>query len=85
MHAQLIIKVLVKKGIDFEESSIRAVLDFAARIDLEIKQLDMKTSFLYIDLKNEMYIEQPEGLQKKDKTDVICKIKKKLYRLKQVS
>ena len=47
-----------KKGIDFEEifspvvkmSSIRVVVGLAARLNLEIEQLDVKTAFLHSDL-----------------------------------
>jgi len=47
-----------KKGIDFEEifspvvkmTSIRAILGLAAKLDLEIEQLDVKTTFLHGDL-----------------------------------
>jgi len=47
-----------KKGIDYDEmlspvvkmSSIRVVLGLAASMDLEIEQLDVKTTFLHDDL-----------------------------------
>jgi ATP-binding cassette subfamily B (MDR/TAP) protein 1 len=54
-----------KKGIDFEEifssvvkmTSIRAILGVAAKLELEIKQLDVKTTFLHGDLEEEIYME----------------------------
>ena len=57
-----------KKGIDFEEifspmvkmSSIRVVLGLATSLDLEIEQLDLKTTFLHGDLEDEIYMEQPK-------------------------
>ena len=56
-----------KKGIDFDEifslvvkiSSIRVSLGMATCMDLEVKQLDVKTAFLHGDLEEEIYIEQP--------------------------
>ena len=45
--------------------------------------MDVKSSFLNGDLKEEVYMEQPEGFQLSDNPDFFCKIKKALYRLKQ--
>ena len=80
-----------KKGIDFEEifspivkmSSIRVVLGLAARLNLEVEQLDVKTAFLHGDLKEEIYMEQPESFKVKGKENLACKLKKSLYGLKQ--
>ena len=54
-----------KKGIDFEEifslavkiSSIRVVLGLVAILNLEIEQLDVRTTFLHGDLEEEIYME----------------------------
>ncbi|KAL6323847.1 hypothetical protein AAG906_005842 [Vitis piasezkii] len=80
-----------KKGIDFDEifspvvkmSFIRVVLGLAASLDLEIEQMDVKTTFLHGDLDKEIYMEQPEGFIIKGKEDYVCKLKKSLYGLKQ--
>ena len=80
-----------KKGIDFDEifspvvkmSSIRVVLSLAASMNLEIEQLDVKTAFLHGDLKEEIYMEQPEGFEVKGKEKLVCRLKKSLYGLKQ--
>ena len=56
-----------KKGIDFNEkfspfvkiSSICVALGMAARMDLEVEQLDVKTTFLYGLLVEDIYIEKP--------------------------
>ena len=57
--AQLVVKGFnQKKGIDFEEifspvvnmSSIHVALGLAARLNLEVEQLDVKTAFLHGDL-----------------------------------
>ena len=69
--AQLIVKVFnQKKCIDFEEifslvvkiSSIRVLLRLVARLNLEVEQLDVQTAFFHDDLEEEIYMQQPEGL-----------------------
>jgi hypothetical protein len=64
-------------------SSIRVVLSFAAKMNLEIEQLDVKTTFLHGDLEEEIYMEQPEGFSAKGKEHLVCRLKKSLYGLKQ--
>ena len=54
-----------KQGIDFDKifspvvkmSSIRVVLGLVASLDLELEQLDVKTTFLHGDLKEEIYMD----------------------------
>ena len=83
--ARLIVKDFgQKKGVDFEEifspimkmSSIRVVLGLVTSLNLEIEQLDVKTTFLHDDLEEEIYIEQPEGFSIKGKEELVCKLKK---------
>ena len=67
-----------KKDIAFEEifspmvkmASIRVVLGLATSLDLEIEQLDVKTTFLHGDLEEEIYMEQPEGFNVKGKENL---------------
>ena len=61
--------------------SIHVVLGLTASLDLEIKQMDVKTVFLHGDLDKEIYMEQPEGFTIKEKEDYVCKLKKSLYGL----
>ena len=63
--------------------SIRVVLSIAARLNLEIEQMDVKTAFLHGDLKEEIYMEQPEGFKIKGKENLVYRLKKGLYGLKQ--
>ena len=64
-----------KKGVDFDEifasvvkmTSIRTVLSIAASMNLEVEQLDVKTTFLHGDLEEEIYMQEPEGFVKKGK------------------
>lgn len=90
--ARLVVKGFgQKKGIDFDEifspvvkmSSIRVALALTASLDLELEQLDVKTAFLHGDLKEEIYMAQPEGFEAKGKEHLVCKLKKSLYGLKQ--
>ncbi|KAG8498692.1 hypothetical protein CXB51_005072 [Gossypium anomalum] len=46
-----------------KHSSIRALLGIVAMHDLELEQLDVKTSFLHGELEEDIYMQQPEGLQ----------------------
>ena len=64
-----------KKGVDFDEifapvikmTSIWTVLSIVARRNLEIEQLDVKTTFLHGELDEEMYMQLPEGFVEKGK------------------
>ncbi|KAL9273838.1 Retrovirus-related Pol polyprotein from transposon TNT 1-94-like protein, partial [Drosera capensis] len=90
--ARLVVKGFEqKKGIDFDEifspvvkmTSIRVILGLVASLDLELKQMDVKTAFLHGDLEEEIYMVQPEGFVVSGKEHLVCKLKKSLYGLKQ--
>ena len=79
---------LQKKGVDFDEifapvvkmTSIRMVLSIAASGNLEVEQLNVKTTFLHGD-QEEIYMQQPEGFEKRGKEHLVCRLKKSLYEL----
>ncbi|GKC46671.1 retrovirus-related pol polyprotein from transposon TNT 1-94 [Tanacetum coccineum] len=90
--ARLVVKGFnQKEGVDFGEifspvvkmSSVRVVLGLAASMDLEVQQLDVKTSLLHGDLEEEIYMDQPEGFKVNGKENMVCKLKKSSYGLKQ--
>ena len=45
--------------------------------------MDVKTTFLNGIIKEEAYIEQPQGFEVKNKVNHVCKLKKTMYGLKQ--
>jgi hypothetical protein len=51
--------------------------------DLELEQLDVKTAFLHGKLEEEIYMDQPEGFIVPGKEDLVCKLKRSIYGLKQ--
>lgn len=60
-------------GIDFDEvyapvtriETVRLLLALAAKEKWEVHRLDVKTTFLNGDIKEDMYIAQPEGFERK--------------------
>ena len=66
-----------------KHSSIRALLGIVACHDYELEQLDVKTAFLNGELEEEIYMEQLEGFVDPEKKDLVCKLKRSLYGLKQ--
>ena len=64
-------------------TSIRMVLSITTSMNLEIEQLDVKTTFLHGDLEEDIYMQQPEGFVKRGKEHLVCRLKKSLYGLKQ--
>ena len=45
--------------------------------------MDVKTTFLHKDLEEDIYIKKHEGFVVKGKKELVCKLKKSLYGLKQ--
>ncbi|GJU49292.1 retrovirus-related pol polyprotein from transposon TNT 1-94 [Tanacetum coccineum] len=80
-----------KEGIDFEESfapvarteAIRIFIANAASKNMTIYQMDVKTTFLNGELKEEVYVIQPEGFVDPDHPTHVYRLKKARYGLKQ--
>lgn len=64
-------------------TTIRTILGLVAKEDFHLQQMDMKTVFLYGDLGEEIYMQQPQGFEVKGKEKLVCKLQKSLYGLKQ--
>nr|GEY61503.1 retrovirus-related Pol polyprotein from transposon TNT 1-94 [Tanacetum cinerariifolium] len=90
--AQLVAKgYRQEEGIDFEESfapvsrieAIRIFIANAAHKNRTIYQMNVKTAFLNDELKEEVYVSQPEGFVDPDHPTHVYHLKKDLYGLKQ--
>ena len=82
-----------KKGIDYDETfspvvhmeSFRTLMAMAAKMDWEIEQMDVDTTFLNGDLEEEIYMKQPPEFHVKGAEQKVCRLKKAIYGLKQAS
>ena len=80
-------------GVDYDETfspvamlrSVRILLAIAAYFDYEIWQMDVKTAFLNGNLKEDVYMIQPEGFVVHKDSGKVCKLQKAIYGLKQAS
>nr|GEU84112.1 retrovirus-related Pol polyprotein from transposon TNT 1-94 [Tanacetum cinerariifolium] len=90
--ARLVAKLYRREeGIDFEESfapvarieAIRIFIANAVNKNMTIYQMDVKTTFLNGELKEEVYVSQPEGFVDPDHPTHVYHLKKALYGLKQ--
>lgn len=94
LKARLLAKGFTQReGIDFNETfspvstkdSFRVIMASVAHFNLELHQMDVKTTFLNGDLEEEVYMVQPKGFLEKGKEDMVCRLRKSIYGLKQVS
>nr|GEX17455.1 hypothetical protein [Tanacetum cinerariifolium] len=80
-----------KEGVDFEESfatvarleAVRLFIAYTAHKSFAVYQMDVKTAFLYGPLKEEVYVNQPDGFVDPYHPDKVYRLKKALYGLKQ--
>nr|GEX11691.1 hypothetical protein [Tanacetum cinerariifolium] len=80
-----------EEGIDFEESfalvarleAVRIFLAYVAHKNIVIYQIDVKTMFLKGNLREEVYVSQPDKFVDLDNPNHVYKLKKALYGLKQ--
>jgi hypothetical protein len=71
--------ILVVKPISY-----KLLFTITAVNDLKIKQMDIKTAFLYSDINTKIYIEQPKGIVAIRELYKVYKLNKVLYSLKQL-
>ena len=90
--ARLVVKSFQqKKVIDYIEifssivklTTIETILRLMAKKDLHLQQMDVPMTFFHSDLKEEIYLHQPQGFQVQGKENMVCKLHKSLYGLKQ--
>nr|GEX98639.1 hypothetical protein [Tanacetum cinerariifolium] len=80
-----------KEGLDFKESfapvarleDVRLFIAYAVHKSFTVYQMDVKTTFLYGPLKEEVYVNQPDGFVDPYHPDQVYRLKKALYGLKQ--
>nr|GEV70517.1 retrovirus-related Pol polyprotein from transposon TNT 1-94 [Tanacetum cinerariifolium] len=80
-----------EEGIDFEESfasvarleAIRIFLAYTAHKNMAVYQMDVKTAFFNGNLREEVYVSQPDGFVDPNNPNHVYKLKKALYGLKQ--
>ncbi|GKC06970.1 hypothetical protein Tco_0998580 [Tanacetum coccineum] len=80
-----------EKGIDYDEvfalvariEAISLFLAYASIIDFVVYQMDVKSVFLYGNIKEEVYVCQPPGFEDPDFPDRVYKVEKVLYGLHQ--
>ncbi|MCO5568751.1 hypothetical protein L7F22_022451 [Adiantum nelumboides] len=61
--------------------TLHCVLALVAKKDMELVQMDVKTTSLHGDLHEDIYMQQSEGFVVKGKEHLVCKLKKSLYGL----
>lgn len=92
LKARLVAKGYTQRqGVDFEEivshvamfKSISILLAIATWFDYEVWQMDVKTVFLKGDIKEQIYMSQPEGFTSIGSEHMVCKLQKSIYGLKQ--
>nr|GFA49815.1 retrovirus-related Pol polyprotein from transposon TNT 1-94 [Tanacetum cinerariifolium] len=79
------------EGVDFEESfapvarleAVRLFIAYVAHKSFTVYQMDVKTTFLYGPLKEEVYVNQPDGFVDPYHPNNVYRLKKSLYGLKQ--
>ncbi|KAJ4710363.1 Retrovirus-related Pol polyprotein from transposon TNT 1-94 [Melia azedarach] len=82
-----------KEDIDYKETfspisskdSFRIIMALVAHFNLELQQMDVKTTFLNGDIDETICMVQPENFVSGDPKNMVCKLKKFIYGLKQAS
>ena len=76
-----------KEGEDFFDTyspitriaTIRVLLALAASYGLHVHQMEVKIAFLYEELEEEIYMEQPDGFVVPGEENKLCRLIKSLY------
>ncbi|WKA02041.1 hypothetical protein VitviT2T_020281 [Vitis vinifera] len=82
-----------KEGIDYKETfspvsskdSFRIIMALVAHYDLELHQMDVKIAFLNGNIDETIYMVQPENFESNDSKQLVCRLKRSIYGLKQAS
>ena len=79
-----------QEGIDFKETlslastkdSLHISMTIMTHFDLELHQMDVRTTLLNGDLVEDVYMSQPTGFEEVCKEHMVCKLQKSIYGLK---
>jgi hypothetical protein len=66
-----------------KHDSIQTIFSLAATHDMGVIQYDVKTTFLYGDLQEEIFMEQPKGYVKLETKQLVCCLCKNIYGLRE--
>ena len=74
----------LKEGMDYKETFSRVLTkdSLVAYFDLELHQIDVKTTFLNGYLVEKVYMKQSDSFQEKGKEHLVYKLNKSIYSLK---
>ena len=64
------------------KDSLRIIMAIVAHFDLELHQMNVRTTFLNGDLVEDVYMSQPMGFEEVGKEHMVCKLHKSIYGLK---
>ncbi|WKA05692.1 hypothetical protein VitviT2T_023641 [Vitis vinifera] len=81
------------EGVDYQNTfspttkiiSVRCLLALAAACGWSLHQMDVNNAFLHGDLHEEIYMSPPLGLRRQEEENLVCRLHKSLYGLKQAS
>jgi hypothetical protein len=66
-------------------NTIRMIINMGAQYGWTLHQMDVKSVFLNIDLKEKIYMTRPPGFEVEEKEHKVCEFIKALYGLKKTS
>ena len=67
------------------KDSLHIIMAIMTHFDLELHQMDVRTTFLNGDLVEDVYMTQPTCFEEVGKKNMVCKLQKFIYGLKQAS
>ena len=65
-----------------KKDSLHVILTLVAHFDLDLQQIDVKTTFLNGNLEEEFYMKQPKDFSCSSGEHLVCKLNKSIHGLK---